>query len=143
MRYQLDPLSGDFVLGDGGLQVGDDGGEDGRQRHDLRALGHAEHEQLGPAAAHQLHLGVGGEQLEGAYRAGPVHGEEEEPGGALADVVRVQEHGHRRRRGQLERGVRLGEQGALELVRAVVVVVGARARRVAAVHVLHESKGIG
>jgi len=40
--------------------------------------------------------------IKGGYRASPVHGEEEETGGALTDVVNVQECWHWRRRRQRE-----------------------------------------
>ena len=64
-------------------------------------------------------------------------GEEQEPGGALADVVSVEEDGHRRRSGQVERNVGVRKEGSVQLLDALVLVFGHGVRSVAAtVHVL-------
>ena len=82
-------------MGDRRLKVRDDGREDGRQGHDVRALSHAQGKEFGPAAANEFDLSVGREQLEGADRSCPVYREEQEPRGTLADEMSIEEDGHR------------------------------------------------
>jgi len=75
--------------------VGDDGRQNGRQGHDVRALRHAQGKEFGPAAPNEFDLSVGREQLEGADGSCPVYREEKEPRGTLADEMSIEEDGHR------------------------------------------------
>ena len=51
--HLADPGGGQLLLGHRGLEVTDDRGQHGRQRHRLGALGHPQHENVSPAVSQQ------------------------------------------------------------------------------------------
>lgn len=73
-----------------------------RQSHGLEGLTTAlGATPLAPRSG-RVEKGHSPEGLEGGDGAGPVHGEEEQAGGGLADVVHVEVLGHRAGHGQLQ-----------------------------------------